>query len=132
MHGKVIGVHSRIGGPLTANLHVPVNTYHANWTRLERGENWGYTPGNRPFIGVQGVADSPVSKLARVFPKSPAEQAGLRVDDVVLSFAGQPVSDFNSLRSYVEDQEPGTKVVVEAQRGNQRLVFEVVIGRARE
>lgn len=132
MQGKVVGVHSRIGGPLTANLHVPVNTFNEYWGRLERGENWGYIPGNRPFIGVQGVADSPVSKLSRVFPRSPAEEAGLKVDDVVLSIGGQQISDFASLRSYVEDQEPGQKVPVEVLRGDRRLRFEIVIGRVRE
>jgi serine protease Do len=132
MQGKVIGVHSRIGGPLTANLHVPVNTYHEYWARLERGDNWGYTPGNRPYIGVLGLADSPVTKLTRVVPKSPAEQAGLRVDDVVLTFSGQPVRDFASLRSYVEDQEPGARVAMEVLRGEQRLTLEIVIGRLRE
>jgi serine protease Do len=132
MQGRVIGVHSRIGGPLTANLHVPVNTYHDLWLRLQRGDNWGHTPGSRPFIGVQGVADSAVSKLSRVFPNSPAEQAGLRVNDIVLSFDGQEVRDFASLRSYVEDQEPGARVPIEIQRGEQRLTLEIVIGRVRE
>jgi S1-C subfamily serine protease len=132
MQGKVIGIHSRIGGSITANLHVPISAFHENWERLERGDNWGYIPGNRPFIGVQGVNDSAVCRLSRVFPNSPAEKAGLQVDDVVQTFGGKQVSDFASLRSYVEDQEPGAKVAIEVQRGNQRLVFEVQIGRVRE
>lgn len=132
MQGKVIGVHSRIGGPLTANLHIPVNSFQQEWERLARGDNWGHIPGNRPFIGVQGEAKSTVARLIQVFPKSPAEQAGIKVDDVILSFGGQPVGDFDSLRSYVEDQDPGTTVEVELQRGDRRLTVEVVIGRVRE
>ena len=132
MQGNVIGVHSRIGGPLTANLHIPVNSFQQEWERLIRGDNWGHIPGNRPFIGVQGEANSTVARLIQVFPKSPAEQAGLKVDDVVLSFGGQPVGDFDSLRSYVEDQDPGTTVEVQVQRGDRRLTVELVIGRVRE
>lgn len=132
MQGNVIGVHSRIGGPLTANLHIPVNSYQQEWERLARGDNWGHIPGNRPFIGVQGEANSTVARLIQVFPKSPAEQAGIKVDDIVLSFAGQPVRDFDSLRSYVEDQDPGTTVELEVQRGDRRLTVELVIGRVRE
>jgi serine protease Do len=132
MQGTVIGVHSRIGGPLTANLHIPVNSFQESWDRLARGDNWGHTPGNRPFIGVQGEAKSNVARLTRVFPKSPAEQAGLKVEDIVVSFAGQTIRDFDSLRSYVEDQEPGARVPIEVQRGDQRLTLEVEIGRVRE
>src|SRR5690606_1520398 len=41
MQGRVIAIHSRIGGPLTANIHVPVNVYKENWDRLAAGEAWG-------------------------------------------------------------------------------------------
>ena len=41
MEGHVIGVHSRIGGKVTKNLHVPIDTYEDNWDRLARGDTWG-------------------------------------------------------------------------------------------
>jgi hypothetical protein len=41
LDGKIIGIHSRIGGPIMANLHVPVGTYVDTWDRLARGETWG-------------------------------------------------------------------------------------------
>lgn len=132
MQGRVIGIHSRIGGQLTANLHVPINTFRESWDRLVRGDNWGYTPGNRPFIGVQGEADNAVARLKRVFPKSPAERAGLQVDDVIESFDGKPVRDFASLQGYVEEQQPGANINLEVQRGNERITLKIVIGRVRE
>ena len=46
--GRVIGVHSRIGGPLHVNLHVPINAYRQQWSRLSAGEMWGHLPGMRP------------------------------------------------------------------------------------
>jgi S1-C subfamily serine protease len=132
MQGNVIAVHSRIGGPLTANLHVPIKTYQTAWERLARGDNWGYTPGNRPFIGVQGEAGGQDAKLTRVLPKSPAEQGGLLANDVVLMFDGQPVRDFSTLQGYVEEKEPGAKVALIVQRGDRQLIMNIVIGRVRE
>src|SRR5205807_1727365 len=40
MTGKVVGIHSRIGAPLSANIHVPVDTYRDTWDRLVKGEVW--------------------------------------------------------------------------------------------
>jgi hypothetical protein len=40
LDGKVIGIHSRIGPAITANFHVPVNTYRETWDRLAKGERW--------------------------------------------------------------------------------------------
>src|SRR5205807_4246056 len=53
MHGRVIGIHSRIGGSITANLHVPVDTYRETWDRLVKGERWGGGIG-RPVRPTQG------------------------------------------------------------------------------
>lgn len=132
MEGNVVGVHSRIGGSLTLNLHVPVNVYRGVWERLEAGEAWGYVPGNRPFFGVQGDAGSSVAKVAQVFRGTPAEKAGIEVGDVVTKFAGKEVTDFESLKAMVESQEPGQSVDVELRRDGQRVQFKVVIGRQRE
>ena len=41
MHGKVIGIHSRIGGKeIYENVHVPVDTYRQTFARLESGDSW--------------------------------------------------------------------------------------------
>lgn len=132
MRGEVVGIHSRIGGPLTANLHIPIQTFRDAWGRLARGDNWGHPPGSQPYLGVQGESDGAVARLKRVFPKSPAEKAGLLADDIVLALAGEPIASFGELRQRVDDLEPGSKVAIEIQRGNQRLTLELVIGRIRE
>jgi serine protease Do len=45
MYGRVIGIHSRIGGngpnSITQNIHVPVDTYRDTWERLVKAERWG-------------------------------------------------------------------------------------------
>src|SRR4030095_1140333 len=40
LDGRVIGINSRIGQNLAANMHVPVNTYRSSWERMAKGEAW--------------------------------------------------------------------------------------------
>jgi serine protease Do len=129
MNGKVIGINSRIGNPLTVNLHVPVNTFRDEWDRLARSDSWGHTPGHEPFIGVQGEPDSDDATIHRVFPGTPAAEAGLEPGDLVLRFAGRAVQDFPTLQSYVRDEEPGARVAIVIERNDRTLELQLVIGR---
>jgi serine protease Do len=57
MAGNVVGIHSRIGGVITENVHVPVDTYRESWDRLAKGESWGGP------LGVQAVVATPGGKV---------------------------------------------------------------------
>jgi S1-C subfamily serine protease len=49
MQGRVIGIHSRIGGSaITENIHVPIDTFRQTFARLEKGESWGGPLGAPP------------------------------------------------------------------------------------
>ena len=61
-------------------------------------------------------------------PGTPADAAGLRSGDIVVQFAGKPVSDFESLQSYVADEQPGNRVNIAVQRDGQRRVMQLLIG----
>jgi hypothetical protein len=41
MHGRVVGIHSRIGNDIAFNIHVPVDTFRQTWNRLASGEKFG-------------------------------------------------------------------------------------------
>jgi S1-C subfamily serine protease len=128
MRGRVIGIHSRIGEPLNANLHVPVNVYRDSWSRLAKGDNWGFAPGHRPFIGVEGDPAAKDARLRSVFPESPAAQAGLRAGDVVVRFDGKPVSDFATLQQCVAESVPGAAVSVVVLRDGRPVDLLIVVG----
>ncbi|MFO0817365.1 MAG: trypsin-like peptidase domain-containing protein [Pirellulales bacterium] len=127
--GRVIGIHSRIGGMLTANLHVPVAGFRESWERLERGESWGHLPGQAPFLGVRGAPEGDVAKISEVFPETPAARAGLKAGDVVISFGGKRVGDFTSLTELVGQTEPGARVPLVVRRGDEMLELELVVGK---
>ena len=55
-------------------------------------------------LGLKQVSGVIVSSVA---PGSAADRAGLKRDDIIESFNGQPVQDMNSLRNHVADLGPG-------------------------
>lgn len=130
MHGQVIGIHSRIGADIAKNLHVPVNTFRATWDRLAQGESWGnfLQLVGPPMIGVLGVQDVERAEVEKVMPGLPAEQAGIRVGDVIVRFNKRPVKDFPALKRLVGECEPGEEVPVEVLRGNRRVQLTIIIG----
>lgn len=131
MHGTVIGIHSRIGGALTANMHVPVAIYEDNWDGLVAGEFWKDVPAGSPFIGVRGDDNSTDARIASVTPGQPADRAGIRAGDVVLRFDGKPVQSFEDLIVLVAETEPGDRVKIVLQRDGEEITLDIVVGRRR-
>jgi S1-C subfamily serine protease len=128
MNGRIIGIHSRIGNSLAANVHVPVSTYRDHWDRLVKGEAWGSQSDIGPFIGVVGASDATDARIAHVNPGSPAEAAGIKPGDVITRFNGNPLSDFASLSRAVRQHEPGDRVKVEVRRDGRTLQLDLVVG----
>jgi serine protease Do len=54
--------------------------------------------------------------ITEVEPKSPADKAGLKSDDVIVEFNGKPVADRRHLKLRVADTAPGTRVPVKILR----------------
>ena len=130
MDGQVVGIHSRIGGSITANIHVPIYTFDDTWDRLAAAEEWGGgRGGNSPFIGVIGEPDSDVAKIAEVHEDSPAAKAGILADDIIIEFAGKEVTNFETLARAVRAKKPGDKVKVRVTRGDEEVELEMTIGR---
>ncbi len=125
MDGKVVGINSRIGGPVTQNMHVPVKTYQDTWDRLAKGDLWGY----RPFIGVMAEPESEVAKILEVYPGTPADKAGIKKGDIILRFADKDVANFKALQSIVGKTNPGDKVKVQVRRGDETVDLELKVGR---
>jgi S1-C subfamily serine protease len=71
LDGKVVGIHSRIGGIITENIHVPVATYRDTFDKLAKGESWpkGGALGMQPVVRSVGkVVFEADAKLTRDDP----------------------------------------------------------------
>jgi serine protease Do len=133
LDGKVIGIHSRISNSITANIHVPVDTYRETWERLEKGETWGGRLGSRSdapaYLGVEFDLKARDCKLFRIAPGSPAEKAGLQENDVVTRFGRRKIETSEDLINQVARRDPGDEVTLEVQRGDESLKLQVVLGK---
>jgi serine protease Do len=134
MEGRVIGINSRIAERLTTNMHVPVNAYNERgaWDRLVKGDVWGHLPGQNPWLGVGGDPDAKDAKIANVTSKSPAENYGLQVGDVILAFDGREIPDFSALKQAVDDCHPNEWVRLKYRRGDELREVGIRLGRKAE
>jgi serine protease Do len=131
MYGKVIGIHSRINGPITQNIHVPVDTYQETWERLAKGESWGGGLGiPTARLGMQADPEAKVCKVAKVEEGSAADKAGLKVDDIITAINGKKITSFDDLRAEIEQRKPGDVITIDIRRGEATLKLEAKLGKS--
>ena len=138
--GQVVGINTAIiQGAQGICFAVPVNT--ARWVTgllIRDGRV------HRAFLGIIGEARPLNPRVARehglpgltgvgvaqVVPGSPAEQTGLRVGDVIVSFDGSPVRTIDDVHRLLTDVAIGTAARLEILRNNQRVALTVTLGAA--
>ena len=106
MHGRVIGIHSRIAAPTSANFHVPVEIYRETWQRLAASEEWN-DEAKGAVIGIRGEDDEKGCLVTEVFPNLPADKAGIRAGDIITRFDGSSVQSLAGLIQRLNKREAG-------------------------
>ena len=68
--------------------------------------------------------------IARIAPEGQAAKAGIKIDDLVRSYDGRPITTTTALRSAVRasSQPPGRKITLIIERGGKKLKFIVKPG----
>jgi serine protease Do len=121
--GELVGINSQIlsnsDGNIGIGFAIPTNMAHHVMDQL-RGS--GKVTRAQLGVTVQAVTEDMAQSLglkhaggaivSSVASGSAAEQAGIKQGDVIESFNGQPVHDFNSLRNHVAEMAPGSKTTV--------------------
>lgn len=128
MHGQVIGIHSRIGGSLTANMHVPVDTYRDTWDRLAKAEDWGgkgFGGKADAYHGAELNFEKTVCKIKAIAPKSPAELAGLKVDDVITELEGKAFTSKADVDAVLRKKRPNEEITLQVLRGSESLTIKL-------
>ena len=144
LRGEVIGINTAIasssGGNEGIGFSIPMNMVMAVARQLiERGSV------QRAYLGITmdrnfgptaaarlGMPRPQGALIEKVGPDSPAEEAGMRVGDVVLQFADVSVDDFTHLRNLVSLTEVNTEVSVVIFRDQQELALTVKVGDLRD
>lgn len=133
--GRVIGINDLIitgsatsTGNVGIGFAIPIDIAKAVADKIVAGE-----PAESGFLGVRGAdanGERAGALLTEVEAGSPAEQAGLRVDDVVTAVDGQDVSSMIDLVARVTTGRPGDTVSVTVVRGGDETELSVTLGTA--
>ncbi|WP_156957757.1 trypsin-like peptidase domain-containing protein [Synechococcus sp. KORDI-52] len=129
--GEVIGINTlvRSGPGAGLGFAIPINRARTIAEQLvTRGK------ARHPVIGIRlspvprPTPTSPVppgAVIRSVQPGGPADRAGLKVDDVITSFDGQPVADPAAVVSAIERRGVGATVALEVKRGLALVTLDV-------
>ena len=79
------------------------------------------------LIDVLGLPDTRGAYVESASPDSPAQEAGIKNDDVIRKVNGNSVHDSKDLVRQISDFAPGTAVKLEVWRGKQPLELEVTL-----
>lgn len=119
MKGELVGINSQIlstsGGNVGIGFAIPVNMVkHV----MEQLRTTGKVTRSQLGVGIQQVTSDMARSLGMSEPGgaivssvtsgSPADRAGLKEGDVILSVNGQRINDSNTLRNRIAAMRPGT------------------------
>ena len=65
LDGKIIGINSRIGGPIDMNFHVAIDVFHQHWDRLKKGEMWDDDVPGRDSAVVKAAFRNVIAEAAK-------------------------------------------------------------------
>lgn len=83
------------------------------------------------FLGVQGdfVSEGQAGAVVtEVFADTSAEEAGIEIDDVIISFDGVAIQGIDDLAAQVRTHRPGDTVEIVLLRGGETVTVEVALG----
>lgn len=84
-------------------------------------------PHQEGVLGVQLEESRDGAMVAKVFPDSGAEEAGILVNDILLSVNDKPTGNRSDLIREVQSYSPGDEIIVGVQRGGKQLRLKAML-----
>ncbi|MBF0393393.1 MAG: DegQ family serine endoprotease [Alphaproteobacteria bacterium] len=139
MAGNVIGINTAIfspsGGSIGIGFAIPSTLARSVVADLQK---FGKT--RRGWLGVRiqsvtdeiaeslGLKESKGALVASVNPGGPADKAGIKAGDVILSFDGREIGEMRRLPRMVAETEIGRKAPAVVWRGGKAVTLQVAVG----
>lgn len=135
LNGRIIGINNFvIQNTDGIGFAIPANTVRKVFENIR---DFGHVV--RPWFGVVmlpitpalavqlGLPDTKGALIQATMDNSPAQRGGLKPGDVILTFNGRAIADYNELRNRVAETEPGREVDVGILREGRKLNLPVRI-----
>jgi len=136
--GEVIGMNTAVAGQAqNIGFAIAIDTVKPIADQLKQGKG---SVKAAAFLGVStvtvtsdiqqrlGLSASSGALVQDVTTGSGADNAGLQSGDVIVKFGGEAISSADDLSAAVRKHQPGDKVDVTYQRGNQKLTASITLG----
>jgi serine protease Do len=140
--GEVVGINSAIftqtGGSVGIGFAIPINMAKDLLPQLKKGKvvrGWlgvliqKITPELKDKLDLK---DEKGALVADVVSGGPAEKAGLKRGDVIVSFDGKEIDEMNELPYIVASTPVGKRVAVAVIREGKKNTFQVEVGELKE
>ena len=136
---EVVGINTAVAG-IGLGLAVPINAA----TRSIVGALMSDGRVRRAYLGIAGgprplppraraeLGRTSAVEVVEVMPGSPADEAGLRPEDLIVSLDGQPLDDVTDVQRLMVAELIGKRVEAVAIRGARTLRLEVVPGQLKD
>lgn len=134
LHGRLIGIHSRVGKEKLENLHVPMSEFLASWEKMRDGEFVGDGPFTQKLSGYLGVRLEEVEDEAggvvilEVIAGQAADAAGLLAGDQLLEVDGVAVEGISGLQTLLKEKSEGEAVELKYRRGSEEKILKLKLG----
>jgi S1-C subfamily serine protease len=131
--GEIVGINTAVAG-IGLGLAVPINAA----TRAIVGELMSDGRVRRAYIGIAGGprplppraraehGRSAAVEVVEVAPGSPADQAGLRAEDLIVSLNGETIDDVTDVQRLMVAELIGKRVQAEVIRGGRTVRLTIV------
>jgi serine protease Do len=124
VEGLVLGINVMVSGELS--MAIPSAAVERFVAGLAPGGAHAYLGVNGVVAGLPNGPQAAGFVLTDVIDGTPAARAGLMIGDVILSIAGQPIMDQESIPAAMLRVQPGEEVEIGLTRGGQPRSFVVI------
>jgi serine protease Do len=139
LDGKVIGINTAIasssGGYMGIGFAIPINMARTIGEQLKKSGKI-----SRGYLGLQaedvdsekaellGLKEAKGVIISIIMNGSPAEKAGLKVNDIILAVNGEKVQSYDAFRKEVALMSPGNKVRLDILRDGKPRTLTATLG----
>jgi serine protease Do len=132
MNGEVVGIHSNISPDPSENRHVASDDYTKRWDFLKSNKTVGRMfnsgIGRRSQLGIQPEDHNGKVKITEVVKGSNAEQAGLKVNDIIRAIDGNEIDNRQQVYDRLNKKRSGSDIRLQIERDGEELEIVAKMG----
>jgi len=133
LHGRLIGIHSRVGQVSEQNMHVPIHVFHQHWDNMMNGKFIGEGPfAQKPVkgTGFLGIAIEPVEKglkITDIDDEGSIAKSDIKVGDILTKANKVDLKQKSDLADFLKEQFVGAEITFTAIKEGSTKPIEVKI-----